>query len=67
MAPGSVSTNIKIKNLWLGVVGHPLIPAIWGQRQVDLCDCEASLVYTESSETTRAKDPHSGKKNIFRP
>ena len=29
----------------------PLIPALWRQRQVDLCEFEASLVYRASSRT----------------
>ena len=32
-----------------------LIPALERQRQVDLCDWEASLVYRLSSRTARAK------------
>ena len=32
----------------------PLIPALGRQRQVDLCECEASLVYRTSSKTARA-------------
>ena len=32
----------------------PLIPALRRQRQVDLCELEASLVYKESSRTARA-------------
>ena len=34
-----------------GVVAHPLILTLGRQRQVDLCECEASLVYRESSRT----------------
>ena len=32
----------------------PLIPALRRQRQVDLCEFEASLVYEASSRTVRA-------------
>ena len=32
----------------------PLIPALWSQRQVDLKEFEASLVYTVSSKPARA-------------
>jgi hypothetical protein len=31
----------------------PSIPALWKQRQEDLCEFEASLVYKESSRTAR--------------
>ena len=31
-----------------------LIPGLWRQRQVDLCEFEASLVYRLSSRTARA-------------
>ena len=31
----------------------PLIPALGRQRQVDLCEFKASLVYRESSRTAR--------------
>jgi hypothetical protein len=31
----------------------PLIPAVERQRQMDLCEFEASLVYIESSRTAR--------------
>ena len=55
VAPGNVSTNIEIKTLWLGVVAHPLILTFWGQRQVDLCEFEASPAYLGSFETTRSK------------
>ena len=33
---------------------QPLIPALGRQRQVDLCEFEASLVYRVSSRTARA-------------
>jgi hypothetical protein len=32
----------------------PLIPALRRQRQVDLCETEARLVYRVSSKTTKA-------------
>ena len=32
----------------------PLIPALGSQRQVNLCEFEASLVYRASSKTARA-------------
>jgi hypothetical protein len=31
----------------------PLVPAVGRQRQVDLCEFQISLVYTESSMTAR--------------
>ena len=36
-----------------GMVCTPLIPVLGRQRQVDLCDLEASLVYKASSRTAR--------------
>ena len=43
----------------------PLIPALGKQRQVDLCEFEASLVYRASSRTARAiqRNPVSKKQN----
>jgi hypothetical protein len=35
----------------------PLIPALKRQRQVNLCEFEASLVYRESSRTGYIKEP----------
>ena len=35
----------------------PLIPALRRQRQVDLCEFEASLIYKESSRTAWAIEP----------
>ena len=32
----------------------PLIPALWRQRQEDLCEFKGSLVYRASSGTARA-------------
>jgi hypothetical protein len=32
----------------------PLIPALWSQRQANLCEFKASLVYRASSRTARA-------------
>jgi hypothetical protein len=47
-----------------GTVAHtPLIPVLWNQRQVDLCEFEASLIYKLSSSTARAviqRNPVSG-------
>jgi hypothetical protein len=37
----------------------PLIPALRRQRQVDLCEFEASLVYTASSRTARVTQRNS--------
>jgi hypothetical protein len=45
--------NIKYKPK-LGIVAHALIPTLRRQRQVILCECEASLVYTESSRPAKA-------------
>ena len=45
----------------------PLIPALEGQRQVDLCEFEASLVFIVSSRTTRGVtqgNPTSKKKKV---
>ena len=44
----------------------PLIPALGWQRQVDLCELEASLVCRESSITAKAtqRNPVSKKKLI---
>ena len=42
----------KLAGLW-GCT--PLIPALGRQRQADLCEFEASLVYRESSRTARAE------------
>jgi hypothetical protein len=38
----------------MSVVAMPFILALWRQRQVDLCELEASLVYRMSSRTARA-------------
>ena len=40
----------------------PLIPALRRQRQVDLCEFEASLVYRVSSRTARATQRNPVKK-----
>ena len=42
----------------------PLIPALGRQRQADLCEFKASLVYSVSSRTARAtqRNPVSKKK-----
>jgi hypothetical protein len=42
------------------MVVQPLIPALRRQRQADLCEFEASLVYRVSSRTTQ-KNPVSNK------
>jgi hypothetical protein len=41
----------KIARWWLYT---PLIPALWKQRQVDLCEFKASLIYSVSSRSARA-------------
>ena len=41
---------ILLKEVWLC---RPLIPALRRQRQVDLCDFKASLVYIASSRQVR--------------
>ena len=33
---------------------HPLIPALGKQRQANLCEFEAIMVYRESAKTARA-------------
>ena len=40
------------------VVATPLIPALRGQRQEDVCEFEAGLVYRLSSRTSRAVVTH---------
>ena len=42
----------------------PLIPALGRQRQVNLCEFEASLVYRESFRTPRATERNPGLKKI---
>jgi hypothetical protein len=44
--------NIRIRNSWEWWC-TPLIPALRRQRQVDLCEFQAILVYRESSRTAR--------------
>ena len=41
----------------------PLIPALGRQKQVDLCESEASLVYRVSSRTARAAQRNFVSKN----
>lgn len=36
-------------------VRMPLIPALGREGQVELCECEASLMYTASSRATQRK------------
>jgi hypothetical protein len=39
----------------------PVVPALWRQRQVDLCELEASLVYQSTFRTAGAvtqRKPH---------
>ena len=45
----------------------PLIPAVWRQRQVDLCEFEVSLIYRASSSTgsKATEKPCLGKKNVL--
>ena len=38
----------------------PLIPALRRQRQTDLCEFKASLVYTRLIQSKREKEPGSG-------
>ena len=40
---------VKALNLRPWIWHRPLIPALGGQRQVDLCESEASLIYIERS------------------
>jgi hypothetical protein len=42
----------------------PLIPALRGQRQVDLCEFQVSLVYRQSSRIDRAAERNLVLKNI---
>ena len=44
-------------------MGIPLIPALGRQRQVDLCEFKASLVYRVVSRTARAKQRNPVSKN----
>jgi hypothetical protein len=51
--PGGAVTINHEKQCW----AHwcmPLIPALGRQREVNLCDLRASLVYTVTSRTARA-------------
>ena len=34
-------------------MAHTFDPNTWGNRQVDLCEFKASLVYTKSSRTSK--------------
>jgi hypothetical protein len=44
----------KKNTVWGQERGHvPLIPALWRQSQVDLCEFKASLVYIARSRTAR--------------
>ena len=42
----------------------PLIPTLRRQRQADLCEFEASLVYRESSRTSEATQINLVSKNL---
>jgi hypothetical protein len=44
-----IETRTQSKGWWR----TPLIPALWKQRQADLCEFEASLIYRVSSRTAR--------------
>lgn len=37
-----------------GVVGKPLVPTLQRQRQADVCDFEASVIYIVSSSPAKA-------------
>ena len=43
----------------------PLLPALERQKQADLCEFKASLVYRESSRTARATQKSPVLKNII--
>jgi hypothetical protein len=70
--PFPSSTPSLLISLQLGVSGHsniPLIPTLWGQRQMDPCEFEAKLVvYRGNSRTARAiqRNPASKIKKISR-
>jgi hypothetical protein len=46
--------SLSLSSQKINKLGTPLIPALRRQRQADLCDFEASLVYRASSRTARA-------------
>ena len=63
-----IETNIPIKNglsagSWWSIL---LIPALRRQRQEDLCDFKASLVYRVSSRTARTTQRNTVSKNKTR-
>jgi hypothetical protein len=45
------------------VVKHTFNSSTWEQRQADLCEFKASLVYRENSRTTRATQRNPDAKN----
>ena len=49
------SNELRIKEPGSGDTRTPLVPALWRQRQVNLCEFEASLVFKVSSRTVKAK------------
>ena len=49
----AVKTPIHINIFGGSVVALAFNPALWRQKQMDLCECEASLVYRATSMTTR--------------
>ena len=51
LRPASNPDNLNRVGWWWHT---PLIPALGKQRQVDLCEFEASLVYRASSRTATA-------------
>jgi len=54
-----MATHLKIKQISAGHWWYmTLIPALRRQRQVELCEFEASLVYRVSSRTARAAHRH---------
>jgi hypothetical protein len=61
ISAGSIIENNEHLGQWWCT---PLIPALGRQRQVDLCEFEASIVYRASARTARAiwSDPVSKKK-----
>ena len=61
--------NLKIR-MWVQRWWHtPLIPALRRQRQMELCEFKASLVYRARSRTLRAftqRNPVKGEGNVGR-
>ena len=53
-----VLIEIELHHFLLGSVVKTFNPSTWNQRQVDLCESKASLVYRASSRAGREKILH---------